>query len=158
SASDSLSGIASTQVSPKSSGMTFPLGTTHETVTVFDAAGNATVGGFDVTVNPARPNISVFGGTFTADGSPHPATATAKAHANNPVAGGFSFSYLPGGSAPVAPGRYSATASFTSSDPAFTSAFPWTTMAPDPTPKNIPSVVEANGRLYVDVSASALVM
>ena len=57
--SDALSGVVSTQFSPKSSGMTFPTGVTHETVTVTDAAGNVAIGGFDVTVNPQKTLVSV---------------------------------------------------------------------------------------------------
>jgi N-acetylneuraminic acid mutarotase len=149
-ASDNVSGIASIETAPLSSGMTFPPGTTHVTVTVFDFAGNSTMGGFDVTVNPTRPFINVFGGTFAADGNPHPATATATDSGGNPVAGSFSFLYTPGGaSAPVAAGHYSAAATFTSSAPAFTSAFPWTTMAPDPHSKSAPAIAEINGKLYV---------
>jgi N-acetylneuraminic acid mutarotase len=147
---DNVSGIASTQVSPLSSGMTFPPGTTHVTVIVVDFAGNSTMGGFDVTVNPTRPFIGVFGGTFMADGNPHPATASATESGGNPVPGTFNFHYTPGGaSAPMTAGRYSAAATFTSNSPAFTSMFPWTTLTPDPHAKSSPAVVEINGRLYV---------
>ena len=65
-ASDTLSGIASTQVTPLSSGMTFPPGTTHVTVTVFDRAGNSTIGGFDVTVNPGDTTPPTTNGNFPA--------------------------------------------------------------------------------------------
>jgi N-acetylneuraminic acid mutarotase len=152
SGSDSLSGLAGpVTISPFGSGGTFPIGITHETVSAADIAGNTAIATFDVVVNPARPNVVVSGGTFTADGNSHPATATAKDSSTNaPVAGGFTFVYAPGGaSAPVAAGRYSATATFTSGDPAYLSAFPWTTMAPDPNAKVAPAVVGINGRLYV---------
>ena len=147
-ATDATSGVASLSSSP-ASGSTFPIGTTTVTAAAIDIAGNTATGTFDVIVNPTRPFILVNGGTFTADGNPHPATATAKDQVNNPVAGTFSISYVPGGSAPVAAGRYSATASFTSGDPAFTSVFPWTTMAPDPHAKLAPAVAEIGGKLYV---------
>lgn len=49
---DPISGVVSTQLAPLFSGQLFPIGTTHETVTIMDAAGNVTVGGFDVTVLP----------------------------------------------------------------------------------------------------------
>jgi N-acetylneuraminic acid mutarotase len=143
------SGVASMQVTPLSSGMTFPLGTTHETVTVIDNAGNSVSAEFDVTVYPDRPHISIIGGTFLEDGNPHPASATAVDRANNPIDGTMTIAYLPGGAAPAAPGRYSATASFTSNNAGFTNAFPWTTMAPDPLAKKSPAVVEINGKLYV---------
>jgi N-acetylneuraminic acid mutarotase len=149
SGSDGLSGLAGpATISPLGTGAIFPIGTTRETVSATDLAGNTAIGTFDVVVNPARPIINVIGGMFTADGNPHPATAIAKDSADNPVAGTFSIAYAPGGSAPVAAGRYSATASFTSSDPAFTSVFPWTTMAPDPHATWGPTIVEINGKLY----------
>ena len=105
---------------------------------------------FSVTVVPSRPIIRVNGGSFVADGNPHPATATATDFFNAPVAGTFTFSYGPGGpNAPVAVGRYSATAAFTSLDPAFTGAQAWTTKPSDPNAKSSPSVTEIGGRLYV---------
>jgi N-acetylneuraminic acid mutarotase len=64
-ASDVLSGVAAVNVSPNSSGMIFPIGTTHETVTVFDVAGNSAIAGFDVTVTLSAPSFetaSFFGG------------------------------------------------------------------------------------------------
>jgi N-acetylneuraminic acid mutarotase len=151
SSSDALSGVVQTTVSPLASGMIFPVGTTHETVTVLDAAGNAAVAGFDVTVMPARPNITVTGGSFIANGSPHPAMATATDSFGAQVAGTFNIAYGPGGaSAPVSAGRYSATATFISSDPAFTSTtYPWTAMAPDPHAKTAPSSAVINGKVYV---------
>jgi N-acetylneuraminic acid mutarotase len=151
SASDSLSGLVGpVGISPLASGATFPLGTTHETVMATDAAGNVRTVTFDVVVTPGRPSIQVFGGTFSADGTPHPATATATTLSGTPIAGSFTFTYVPGGtSAPVGEGRYSAAASFTSADPAFTNAFPWAAMAPDPDPKVSPTVAEINGKLYV---------
>ena len=152
SGSDGLSGLAGpVTISPLASGATFPPGTTHETVTASDAAGNAAIRNFDVVVNPAYPFLLVNGGTFTSDGTPHPATGTAKDSSSNiPVAGTFSFVYAPGGaSAPVAAGRYSATATFTSADPAYRSVFPWTTMAPDPHATSAPASAEINGKLYV---------
>jgi N-acetylneuraminic acid mutarotase len=102
-------------------------------------------------VTPATPVITVTGGTFVANGSPHPATATAtNASTSNPVAGTFTFTYAPGGaSAPVTPGRYAAAASFTSGVPGFTNVSAWTTMAPDPHLKSSPAVVEIDGKLYV---------
>ena len=142
-ASDNVSGIASTQISPLSSGMTFPPGTTHVTVTVVDFAGNSTMGGFDVTVNPTRAlhrgdRRNVHRRTATPIRPPRPPPRAAAIRS-------------PGRSASlhrraarrllVAPGRYSATATFTSNDPAFTSASPWTTMTPDPNAKSSPAVV-----------------
>ena len=149
-ASDTTSGVASISALPRASGMTFPLGTTHETVTVLDMAGNSTVVGFDVTVVPSRPVLNLSGGTYVADGNPHSAIATVKDVFGTPVAGNVSVMYMPGGMfAPVSAGRYSATVSFASNDPAFTSVFPWIMMAPDPHAKVVPAVAEINGILYV---------
>ena len=150
-ASDAISGLAGpVSVSPLVSGNTFPLGTTHETVTATDAAGNTAVAHFDVFVTQARPNIHMSGQIVSADGNAHPATATATDGFGAPVNGSFTFSYAPGGAAaPVAPGTYQATATFTSADPAFTSASTWATVAPDPDGKTSPGVAEINGRLYV---------
>src|SRR5207244_1385063 len=53
SASDSLSGVSgAVTVSPLVSGSTFPAGTTHETVTATDVAGNTSTASFDVIVSP----------------------------------------------------------------------------------------------------------
>ena len=150
SGSDSLSGLSGpVAAGPFVSGATFPLGSTTQTVQATDLAGNLVVRTFNVVVNPGRPNVVLSGGTFNFDGNPHPATAVARDQAGNPIAGTFSFSYLPGGSAPVAPGIYSAAATFTSSDPAFANAMPWMAMAPDPHAKVSPAVAEINGNLYV---------
>ena len=58
-ASDPMSGIATQVVAPLASGATFPHGSTNETVTVADAAGNTTSRFFSVTVNRALVSISV---------------------------------------------------------------------------------------------------
>lgn len=69
------------------------------------------------------PVITVTGGTFPYDGSPHPAVATASGPGGGAVAGSFAYSYAPGGgTAPVNAGTYSVLATFTSSDPGFTNA------------------------------------
>jgi hypothetical protein len=71
------------------------------------------------TIIKATPTVSVTGGNFTYDGQSHGATATAQGVGGTAVAGSFSFTYTPPGNSnvPVNPGTYSASASFTSSDP-----------------------------------------
>jgi N-acetylneuraminic acid mutarotase len=79
SSSDTLSGIATVTVTPIASGSTFPHGTTNETVTVTDAAGNTTTRNFSVTVNRTLVSIAVSpptssvhpgqGQSFTATGT-----------------------------------------------------------------------------------------
>jgi N-acetylneuraminic acid mutarotase len=59
SASDALSGIATTTAMPLANGSTFPHGNTNETVTVVDFAGNSSSRFFNVTVNPSLVSISV---------------------------------------------------------------------------------------------------
>jgi hypothetical protein len=80
------------------------------------AASNATA----LTITPATPTVTVTTGTFSYDGNPHGATATAVGvDGHTPVNGTFSFTYTPPGNAtiPSAVGTYAVTASFTSSDP-----------------------------------------
>ncbi len=148
SSSDPLSGVVSTQTQPRQSGATFPLGTTHESVTVLDAAGNATITGFDVTIVPGRPHVTINGGTFVGDGMAHGANTLATTLSGTPISGTFNIDYQPGGAAPIAPGRYSATASFISGDPAFTDVLAWTTKASD-IRRGFASGGVINGRLYV---------
>jgi len=67
-----------------------------------------------VTVNPA---------TYTFDGGPRQATATAVGQDGQAVAGTFAFTYTPGGETPpVNAGTYSVAAEFTSSDPTYGNA------------------------------------
>lgn len=148
--SDNGSGVVSTIVGPFLSGQLFPVGTTHETVTVTNAAGLATIGGFDVTVVPGRPFISINGGTFIADGNPHPATVSITQGNGNPVAGTSTVAYVPGGLfAPVQPGQYSASLFFTSNDPAFTNVSTWSTAASDPSARQGATAGVINNKLYV---------
>ncbi len=84
---------------------TFTGGTNYE-----DASGSV-----EVKINKATPAVSVTGGTYTYDGQPHAASATANGLSGN-VAGAFSFTYNGTASAPVNAGNYSVVATFTSSD------------------------------------------
>jgi hypothetical protein len=70
-----------------------------------------------LTVTPAAAGITVTGGQFVYNTVPHPATGTATGGGGASVAGSFSFTYVPGGSAaPVNAGSYSVAAIFTSGD------------------------------------------
>jgi N-acetylneuraminic acid mutarotase len=57
--SDALSGIETVSATPLASGSIFPHGTTNETVTVTDGAGNIATRTFSVTVNKSLSSIAV---------------------------------------------------------------------------------------------------
>jgi hypothetical protein len=71
-----------------------------------------------VTVNPATATITLTGGTFPFDGFPHPAVGNVTGPGLTPTVP--TIVYAPAGP-PVAPGIYTATATFTS-DPNYTAA------------------------------------
>ena len=75
----------------------------------------------NLTVLPVTPTITVNGGSFTYDGTPHAATAVAWFVSSNPITGTFNFTYTPPGNAtaPVAAGGYAVTANFISGDPSY---------------------------------------
>jgi hypothetical protein len=81
------------------------------------ASGSGTL-----TINKAIPVISVAGGTFSYDGQPHEATATASGVGGTAVPGGFVFTYNGSTSVPVSAGTYSVVATFTSSDSNYANA------------------------------------
>ncbi len=70
-------------------------------------------------IDPAIPTINATGGgTFPYDGQPHPITATEVGiDGVTPVAGSFTYTYNGSSTVPLAPGTYSAVATFNSSDP-----------------------------------------
>src|SRR5262249_12401781 len=70
-------------------------------------------------VDQATPAVTV-GGTFTYDGSAHPATATATGVDGSPVSGTFTFTYNGLSTPPVTAGTYTVLAHFTSADPNLT--------------------------------------
>jgi hypothetical protein len=75
---------------------------------------------FDVMANPT---VSVSGGPFTYDGTPHTAAATAVGlDGVTPVSGTFTFTYNGSATAPTAPGTYAVVATFVSSDPSYANA------------------------------------
>ena len=80
-------------------------------------------------IQPAFPTIGVCGdGSFPYDAEHHGITATVVGiDGQTPVAGTFSYSYNGSSSTPVAPGTYSAVATFNSSDPNYNT---WTDPAP----------------------------
>jgi hypothetical protein len=89
--------------------------------TFVQASSNATA----LTITPAIPTVTVTGGTFTYDGTPHGATATAVGvDGHTAVSGTFSLAYTPPGNStvPINAGTYAVTASFTSSDPNYGNA------------------------------------
>ena len=74
-------------------------------------------------VLPATPLVAANAVAAGYDGSPHPITASATGRDGAPVAGSVTIEYVPGGeSPPVAPGTYSATATFHSDDPNYLNA------------------------------------
>ena len=86
-----------------------------------------------LTIGPAATVVTLAGGSFTYDGLPHPATASATGVDGKQVVGTFNITYAPGGSAaPVNVGAYTATATFTSSDANYASASGTATIAIGP--------------------------
>jgi Big-like domain-containing protein len=75
------------------------------------------------TIGRAVPSISLSGGSFLYDGTPHTVQAMVTGAYGASVAGSLSVTYSPGGSvAPTRGGLYAATAVFTSADPDYTDA------------------------------------
>jgi hypothetical protein len=72
----------------------------------------------EIDVLPATPFVTVSGGPFTYDGSPHASTAVA----GDSVSGTFTFTYDGSATAPTNAGTYAVEATFTSSDPNYTDA------------------------------------
>jgi hypothetical protein len=74
------------------------------------------------TTCPATPIITVSGGPFTYDATPHSATATATDGSGNPVSGTFTFTYDGSPVPPTNAGTYAVVAQFTSSDQNYSDA------------------------------------
>jgi hypothetical protein len=68
------------------------------------------------------PAVTVSGGPFTYDGSPHPADAAATGVGGSPVRGSFTFTYDGSAAAPIQAGSYAVQATFTSADPNYAGA------------------------------------
>ena len=96
-------------------------GTYPVSVTVNDPNYSGSAAGSFV-VSQATPTITVTGGTFTQDGNPHPATATATGIGGATVNGTFVITYNGSTTVPSSAGIYTVSAAFTSSDPNYTSA------------------------------------
>ena len=91
--------------------------------TNYSSLTTASAGNF--VIQKATPTVTFTGGTFTYDGNSHAATATAVAvDGHTAVTGSFSFTYTPPGNstAPTNAGTYTVGASFTSTDPNYTTA------------------------------------
>jgi hypothetical protein len=92
-------------------------GTDASNYTLFSTTATTTA-----SITKAEPTVNVTGGIFIYDGQSHAATATARGIGGATVRGSFSFTYTPPGNniVPVNPGTYSASVSFTSSNPNYT--------------------------------------
>jgi hypothetical protein len=78
---------------------------------------------YSFTIYAATPTVTVTGGTFTYNGQGQGATATAVGiDGVTPVPGTASFTYNGSSSTPVLPGTYAVVATFTPTDPNYTSA------------------------------------
>jgi hypothetical protein len=102
------SGIAPTNVGTYNVSATFTSGDPNFN----NAAGE---GLLDIT--QAQPTITVSGGPFTYDGTPHAATITATDASNNAVGGTFAVTYNGSATVPTNAGTYAVSVSFTSSNP-----------------------------------------
>ncbi len=121
----SVSGSVAISYSP--GGTSAPVSAGNYTVNVSFTSSNSNytyaLGSGAIAISPATPLVSVTGGPFTYDGTGHAASASATGVGGKAVNGAFSYSYTPGGaSTPVNAGTYSVAASFTSSDPNYTSS------------------------------------
>lgn len=93
------------------------------------------------------PTISVTAGTFTFDGLPHAATATATGIGGVTVPGSFAFTYNGLSTIPSAVGVYSVVANFTSTDPSYGNGSGTATLTINaaPIPAKVGSVVINGG-------------
>ncbi len=92
------------------------------TFTSSDPGYTGATGTATLTISPAAPAVAVVGGSFTYDGTPHAATATATGIGGTTVGGSFSFTYNGSAALPVAAGTYAVTATFTSTDANYAAA------------------------------------
>jgi hypothetical protein len=83
--------------------------------------GGAT-GTSTIVITPIAPTFTVTGGTYTFDGSPHPAAASAIAINGGAVSGATVITYNGSTDVPTAPGQYNVEAMFTSADRNYTDA------------------------------------
>ncbi len=100
---------------PDTNAGTYPI-----SATVTDPNYSGTAAGSFV-VSQATPTITVTGGTFTQDGNPHSATATATGIGGATVHGTFVISYNGSTTVPSSAGIYTVSAAFTSTDPNYAS-------------------------------------
>jgi rhamnogalacturonan endolyase len=112
SATDSVGGNTPVSYSQQP-GSTFPIGTTHVTVTATDASGNTTTGGFNVIVrDTTAPAISLPSNIVLEATGPNGAVITYSASASDSVDGSISvtFSIPSGGTFPLGTTTVTATA------------------------------------------------
>jgi hypothetical protein len=83
------------------------------------------------------PTVTVTGGTFTYDGKPHAATASATGAGGVTVSGSFAFNYNGSPTVPTAAGTYTVVASFMSSNPAYANASGTGTLVINPAPLTV---------------------
>jgi hypothetical protein len=93
------------------------------TFTSADPAYASEVVTSSLTINPAEPAITVVGGPFSYDGSPHGSTATAVGvDGVTPVSGSFQLTYNGNAMPPTGPGLFTVAAAFTGADPNYASS------------------------------------
>lgn len=92
------------------------------TFTSSDPSYTGATGTATLVISPAVPAVAVVGGSFTYDGTPHAATATATGIGGTTVGGSIRFSYNGSAAQPVAAGTYAVVATFTSTDANYASA------------------------------------
>lgn len=91
---------------------------------------------FDVVA--INPTVTATGGTFTYDGNPHAAAATAVGTDGvTPVAGTFAITYNGNTTLPTAAGTYAIQAAFTSTDPTYANSVATGTLTINPATPNI---------------------
>jgi autotransporter-associated beta strand protein len=121
---------------------------TYQVTALFTSADPSYVSVYAVgqlVIEPAAPSLTVSGGgTFLYDAQSHGITATVVGvDGTTPVNGSITYSYNSAATPPVAPGSYTAVATFTSSDPNYADSSATTTVTiPDPT---IPTGVTVTG-------------
>jgi autotransporter-associated beta strand protein len=99
----------------------------HATFTSSDPNYGEATGASTITISPATPTITIFGGPFSYDGNPHAATAAALGvDGVSPVNGTFEFTYDGSATVPSLPGTYQVQASFTVSPSPYTTIVDYT--------------------------------
>lgn len=103
-----------------------------------------------LTIGKATPSVAVNGGTFTYDGTPHPATGSITG-VNGPLLGPLTFTYNGSSDEPVTPGTYNVVASY-AGDANYLAASGSETVVIN---KATPTVTAAGGTFTYDGAAHA---